>query len=534
MKHTRILTATILSTLLGTISFAQSDSQQEKLDLSDNRASVSIQDLRERDNKPESQQGLGSLRNSETHTSQTVKPSSNSKEKSKDLKSLGGYGAGNGGGYVKRNGQIEIMDPFVQDPNGSKEMTLSKVMQEYLQETASLISENRYVNTGGLLFWNTYEPSSKFREFIFNNVLANTTEYLYVKQLPCSDASDMVDENGDFPNDYGCTIHGTTYILRNKFEAMSFRDQALGILHERLHAYAPNAPHRWITGWIKAVRKQLEILEAQRNGDRSLISADDIAVMNSLMTFSQRLGFEVRSLSVVRTPMGGGWVRPKATVSANSFIGVTANALAEKIDHSIVLESMVWTTVLQNSQIARSEIDSKGQPILSSQITQSNLTVNGIIDSKLNKSSLQSQTGMNGVESDNCEFSYINVGHAVRCHSSKLETSQLSSQLEDGVELLNSHLEVHSYAGQYRHESGSKLTIAAGTKVQSAHVDFKGSIGDIRLAPRSGAFQLDGRHYTFGESQKPGALSEFFNSNIPDTTITSVEDFLKHATVVNQ
>lgn len=112
-------------------------------------------------------------------------------------------------------------------------------------------------------------------KFIAMNVESPVTEYVFVKEFP--DSCKPVGDVGPVPDGYrvveiGCTQGPTTYFIKDAFLKLSVREQALSVIHERMHGLIRDFPHHFVTDVTQGLGILLDLANQQRAGKRPVLT----------------------------------------------------------------------------------------------------------------------------------------------------------------------------------------------------------------------------------------------------------------------
>lgn len=171
-----------------------------------------------------------------------------------------------------------------------------------------------------------------FREQIW----APEIRYVFTDKIPetCHPVGDI----GPVPNGYrvvevGCTEGNTTFILKQYFDKMSLREQALAMIHERMHGILGQKPHGLVTSTTQGLGLVLDLAQKQKQGNRPVLSNDDLSVLNYMVDSIDQLGLTGNGVPQapymfshywVVTANGGGIYSKQAKVDPAAYLGVGA------------------------------------------------------------------------------------------------------------------------------------------------------------------------------------------------------------------
>ena len=184
---------------------------------------------------------------------------------------------GNGDGLIYLNHVPTLADPFMKIANVDGQMILSPEMKKLLAAFETLLEARGF----------------RVHDFFKKTVFSELNEYYYSTKLPCSDMHKGLTSDEEV-HDTVCTENGITYALKDKVLSLSFLDQGLTLVHERLHARFPNAAHHWITGFITGLKRAVEIKAEQANGNFSPINSDkDLPLLKSMYLNAAKMGIPI-------------------------------------------------------------------------------------------------------------------------------------------------------------------------------------------------------------------------------------------------
>lgn len=255
---------------------------------------------------------------------------------------IGGETGGGGDAVIFPDDTVILADPYLikegqegtfNCPAGT-EGTLAPELRDELNLIGMLL-----VRYGAPLSINDrdgfFRPSHHFdwsnrvsSRFIENHVF--TAHFCFVDQLPKNEHLNLEAPAGARVESVGYTEGKVTWLRKDLFRAMSVREQAKTIVHERLHGFAGNIPHGPIVDITNSLEAVLSLYQAQQRGDRTHLNEEQILALNTLiLRISQVLdtasplpslvspGFQPK---VVRN--GGGVILGNTSVAEDAFIGV--------------------------------------------------------------------------------------------------------------------------------------------------------------------------------------------------------------------
>jgi hypothetical protein len=181
-----------------------------------------------------------------------------------------------------------------------------------------------------------YSTRDAQAKFIVSNVEDPLTEYVLVDKFPSScvpkgDIGPTPDGNAYRVVELACTQGPTTYILKDIFSKLSIREQALSIIHERLHGMRREFPHYLVTDVTQGLGVLLDLSNLQRKGQRPILSESQLKLLKSMLKAFGQTGlnegapeeeYEFWQNWAVAT--GGGIYHQSARISPTAYLGVGA------------------------------------------------------------------------------------------------------------------------------------------------------------------------------------------------------------------
>lgn len=154
--------------------------------------------------------------------------------------------------------------------------------------------------------WVDYELRLDKLDSLKSAIFGPHSEYIFVEKLPVDcgflDHTEINERHGDL-EPIGCTLGYLTYIVPNKFVELPLEDQALFIVHERLHNVAPKTSYDVKVDVVRAMNLYLEkiypakvkafIETALGKNDlpKEILSDKEIEVLNKLPLRISQLNF---------------------------------------------------------------------------------------------------------------------------------------------------------------------------------------------------------------------------------------------------
>lgn len=176
-------------------------------------------------------------------------------------------------------------------------------------------------------------------KFIAMNVESPITEYVFIErdkngvaQFPSS--CQPVGDVGPVPDGYrvqeiGCTKGPTTYLIKDLFLGLSVREQALSIIHERMHGLIRDFPHHFVTDVTQGLGILLELANQQRAGKRSALTESQRAFLKGTLKAIGVTGLaegapgsEWEFWQNWEVATGGGIYHKSAQLDPSAYIGV--------------------------------------------------------------------------------------------------------------------------------------------------------------------------------------------------------------------
>src|SRR3989338_8223909 len=231
------------------------------------------------------------------------------------LSFAGGHTEG-GGSLVKLpNNEIGLADPFLKRDGNRAE--LSEELKSYLRHIKELLK--RY-GVSSEKFWD---------EEVFGSVI-----YLYLTdeefdRANCTDPMEVKTEEGAQVYNFACTKGHVTRIKQSAFEDknISLKVQAMGLIHERLHAFTNNQEDHYILSeFISTVLMMLTLQNDQSVKEkRRPLTTEEMNAIARLRDTAKLLGFEVADYKYLIVQNGGGIIvdhENKVELSSTAFLGI--------------------------------------------------------------------------------------------------------------------------------------------------------------------------------------------------------------------
>lgn len=196
--------------------------------------------------------------------------------------SSGGKEGGGDGYIILKDDSIVLADPFV--ARFGSDFDLSSELKDELKHAGRLLVQYgaAYVSRFSL---NDYRDSA----FIQKHVLNPLVEYRFVSKLPQNQACQTqytVEGLPDGARDAGgiaCTQGMITWILKTPFLQMTLRQQAMLIIHERLHSLSYLVPHEFIADILQGLNAVLDIYNEEAGGGRAILSDAQVSAISTMM-----------------------------------------------------------------------------------------------------------------------------------------------------------------------------------------------------------------------------------------------------------
>ena len=279
----------------------------------------------------------------------------------------GGNVSGGGGAIILPDDSVILADPYTPRVGSDSVGELSLPLRAELEHIGDLIVRYgaSYPSSDGALtmYRQTLQVISSF---ISESVFDPLIEYRFVPRLPdtpeCATPHHTTFTEAGTLENLACSMGPFTWIRVDLFQRMTLREQALTILHERLHTTVTPLPEEAIADITDGVRILLHRFNIQFTGDRSLLGGDEIHKIEILMrriAQGHLHGGRVHERDSARWlqtwrvwPKGGGLLHLSATAAESAFVGVGSiagpasrlgenSALVNTLCHDLLFESML-------------------------------------------------------------------------------------------------------------------------------------------------------------------------------------------------
>lgn len=299
----------------------------------------------------------------------------------------GGIDTG-GGSYVRVDGNLTLADDYYKLKGAfqSRPFGLSEFPEEL----------NKYINQMvSLLIRLEFDKRLPIDEIIAGRYQYVTAEEF--KQVPCPkylpDTTIPVEEKFQF----GCTVDGKTYLIRELFQKANLRQQARAILHERLWAYNRSAHQADISDFVAGMGVLLQKIDDQiLRHDRTPLNEAQMIKLNALYPAARKLGLYLYKRLTPIASENGAFITGESDfasvgrISKNSFIG--AGTL---LDGTVrIADSTVINSVVRDAYVSGSETNDA--ELVHSTVTDSKVEASSVFFTKLRSSQL-SYSGIYGV-----------------------------------------------------------------------------------------------------------------------------------------
>ncbi len=212
----------------------------------------------------------------------------------------GGNSSGGGGAITRPDDSVVLADPFVirHESEGTGELSdeiiaelqrAGWILVQYGAEYSFMAKLSFFDDNSALIFpqANRIRPHSYTAAFINNHVLRGTIEYRFVADLPdyntCHQHRMVALPEGASEQLVACTVGPITWIKESLFRRMSVREQALTVIHERLHTLSPGLPEEIIADITTSLGTALELYNAQARGERPMLTDLQVNRLQRLM-----------------------------------------------------------------------------------------------------------------------------------------------------------------------------------------------------------------------------------------------------------
>jgi len=248
----------------------------------------------------------------------------------------GGTETGSGGWVIVKDSEIVLADPFIKYPDVSgigERWVLSDKLKAYLEHISNLMGYYgvplRWWNPVFVKFFSQStvrkkEEQWRYSEFWTKKVFSEEVQFRYTEDLPCHDPIEFIKDVEGEPMLLGCTNDQITWFKKSFFEKLTLKQQALAIMHERLHAFTHRG-HDVICDFISILNTILTLQEKQSAGVLVKPSEKELEAMYRLKTRAEEMGFEIEASPILIWPNGGGVIMTslqEPMVDKSSYISV--------------------------------------------------------------------------------------------------------------------------------------------------------------------------------------------------------------------
>src|SRR3989338_3092756 len=267
----------------------------------------------------------------------------------------GGTEVGSGGSVIVRDNEVILADPFVKKfntPEVGERWTFSNELNVYLHHIQTLLERYGVLANENTFFWD-------------KKIFSDKVEYRYTEELPCNDSMTIQDDIPGEVASYGCTQGNITWFKESLFKKLNLKQQALAVIHERLHSFSPES-HDVLSDFISILQMMLTLQNEQFQGQYRTLSQDEIDAIYRLRQRAEELGFKISPKADAYSreifPNGGGNIfryKPPLSVASDAFIGIGSYIIHSPIGQgAIILNSFVRATSIgKESIILNSELD---------------------------------------------------------------------------------------------------------------------------------------------------------------------------------
>lgn len=343
---------------------------------------------------------------------------------------IAGAGKEGGGGTLVFRGEWNLADLFRagQAPGAPLELGYESLV--YIERIQALV-ERYGIRTDR--FWSAYASGP------FNAVSSEAD----LRGAGCVDEPIAFTSSSGIAQLYGCTRAGVSYVILERLDRLDFKKRVLALLHERLHAFAPQARHGDIMRFISGVHVLVTASEEQSGGTRRLLAASELRSISELFASAEALGFRVESRGGELQPRiwangGGVFIASRyGQISPDTFIGVGSRVKLGKTG------TMAQSTVLDSdlALVATGAFMNRSEVIGSRVEVWSELTGSRIEDSTVASSTVSGSTLKDSVVSGVGISSLLNVtAEASRIHNSSVRDSSLTQAVVDECTVIGQRL----------------------------------------------------------------------------------------------
>jgi hypothetical protein len=183
--------------------------------------------------------------------------------------------SGGGGAYVRVNGEMVISDLYYKAMGSIARTPVRAVSYNDFPEAVKRATENllRFSSYSNIPLDKQVKEGGAIYFLVPKELEAQAMCNKYVPDVH-GPAHDIVQ--------FGCTNGNITYLFVDKFEKASLREQAYGILHERLWTLNPTMTQEQVVAIINGLHKSEDAYLAQKAGDLSELSSDTLEGMKRM------------------------------------------------------------------------------------------------------------------------------------------------------------------------------------------------------------------------------------------------------------
>lgn len=297
-----------------------------------------------------------------------------------------------GDGLIIVDGKNRIADPYLTSKFKTESFTIGDKLEDALTNISQFLPR-RHIRT--------FDGTDIFEQDILNR----KTKYLFTDQLPCNDLDGLKSVTNQKITTFACTQNKITYINKSLFEQLNVRDQALGIIHERIHAFYPDHPHYLIANFVGGLDLALKIRDQQRLGKREMLTLEEVERLKNMQTSALELGIGQTIADAYTVHRFGGGLSEKELgdsvfLSVDSYLEFSESKMdISKIVNVEIINSVIihgsdtyWggncnVTNFNNSKIINSSINGCFE-ISNSTITNSKMSSCSTIGSTVDESDL--------------------------------------------------------------------------------------------------------------------------------------------------
>ena len=253
-------------------------------------------------------------------------------------------GKSGGGGTIVVDGETYHLKDLYFEPKEYGSLTFSKKLREHFNRLREDLIRN-----GG-------DPDEFFKGQIFKDLV----EFRLVAQIPnnpiCEQERQHLAANEKL---FACTVGWITWIVPKYYQKLSLHEKMAAIVHERLHAYAPNQPHDIIMPFVKGVVTFLDLAARSREGEQIKVSDTQVDTLLEMrfravqLALSKQSTVELKKGKIHR--YGGGYVAESAKVSSDAYVDVSSFIGSGTVGRGVNLE--------------RTLIDSKAAPEINDRVS---------------------------------------------------------------------------------------------------------------------------------------------------------------------